>query len=318
MNYFTLTVDTEADDAWETPEKLELKNFQEVIRFQELCEKYNIVATYLLTYEYATYQPAIDYFKQKVKENKCEVGYHLHVWSTPPFDNEKNGVDINWLHAYQYEIPDDLFLKKANRLFDTIVANFGIKPIIHRAGRYGIDQRTIDWLISRRFKIDTSVVPLCSFKLNKGKSLNGPDFSDNSQVPYVWNGSDDSLGIYEIPVSVVEPNNFSNFISRYVIIKKVFKKFGYYKMIRPYPNNRNENIRNINRLAKQGKNINYMLHSSELALKCSPITMTINNYNRIWRNLEATFNYINEKGIKSIKISQLIELIPNKKLAKKC
>jgi hypothetical protein len=110
--YFCLTLDAESDDCWLTPERIKLDNFREIPRFQRVCEKYQIIPTYLLTYEYATYKPAIEFFRQKLYENKCEVGLHLHAWSTPPYEKEKNRVDLPWLYAYQYELPDGLFKKK--------------------------------------------------------------------------------------------------------------------------------------------------------------------------------------------------------------
>jgi len=62
--YFVVTVDTESDDAWLNPDKIKLDNFEEIPRFQNLCEKYNIIPTYLLTYEYAVYKPAVEFFKR--------------------------------------------------------------------------------------------------------------------------------------------------------------------------------------------------------------------------------------------------------------
>ena len=38
------------------------KNFDEIPKFQSLYEKFDIIPTYLLTYEYAIHKPAISFF----------------------------------------------------------------------------------------------------------------------------------------------------------------------------------------------------------------------------------------------------------------
>ena len=83
------------------------------------------------------------------------------------FYKPKKGVDIDLLHAFQYEIDDKLFQAKANTLYNKIYENFKIKNI-SRAGRYGIDQRTINWLCSKNFITDTSIVPYNDYSKSKG------------------------------------------------------------------------------------------------------------------------------------------------------
>ena len=84
---FIVTVDTESDDAWLKPEVIKLDNIKMIPRFQDLCEKYDIFPTYLLTYECASREESISVFKPILDRQKCEIGHHLHIWSTPPFKN---------------------------------------------------------------------------------------------------------------------------------------------------------------------------------------------------------------------------------------
>lgn len=305
MSFFSITIDTEADDAWNNPKALSLKNFNAIPRFQNLCEKYDIIPTYLLTYEYANFEPAIKFFKKKAEEKKCEIGYHLHVWSTPPFKNEQNGVDIDYINAYQFEIDDDIFFKKANTLFDVIYENFGIKPLSHRAGRYGLDQRTIDWLCEKKFIVETSVVPMNNFKNSMGLNSKGPNFTYNKLNINKISSSKSNDTIVEFPVSVMS----SNFIPRnfldFSLLRKIFRKFGFTKMLRPYPNNLKNNISIINYYLKNNIDINYMLHSSELELNCSPISMNENDLKKIWNNIEICFKLLKMNQVKSLGISEI-------------
>ncbi|OGU32223.1 MAG: hypothetical protein A2057_04735 [Ignavibacteria bacterium GWA2_35_9] len=99
---FIVTVDTEFDDAWTKPETIKLDNVKEIPRSQVLCQKYNIIPTYLLTYECAVREEAVSVLKPISEAEKCEIGHHLHAWSTPPFQKEniRRDIDLDWLHAY--------------------------------------------------------------------------------------------------------------------------------------------------------------------------------------------------------------------------
>ena len=98
--------------------------------------------------------------------------------------NTSDDVDMEWIHAYQFEVPDTLFEEKAGRLKETIKQNYGIEPTSHRAGRFGVDQRTIDWLIKNNFVVDTSVVPSGDYSRYKGKEKEGPSFFGKPFNPY--------------------------------------------------------------------------------------------------------------------------------------
>lgn len=315
--YFTVTVDAEADNAWTSPDKIELNNFEEIPRFQELCEKYNIIPTYLLTYEYATYKPAIDFFRRKLEEGKCEIGYHLHVWSTPPFSKEKNGVDMDWLHAYQYELPDDLFEAKAKCLYEAIYNSFKIYPKSHRAGRWGVDDRTINWLVRNSFTVDSSVVPHVNFETSLGKNSKGPNFANRPQKLHFWK-TNEGNSILEVPVTVykkkyqvldklLDINQVSSFVTTNKYTNRFISKIYKPKMLRPnplFPPSFYKDI--ITNFSRNNETVfNMMLHSSELSLNCSPISKSKSSCDKIWASLEKVFNYVDLLKIHSVSLSKL-------------
>ena len=157
---FVVTVDTEADDAWSRPDQLRLDNLKQLPRFQDLCDKFGIVPTYLLAYECAHRDEALSILKPLADSRRCEIGHHLHVWTCPPYQSTSgDGIDRDWILAHQFLLPDSLFVKKAERLRQEIETNFGRSPTSHRAGRWGIDQRTVDWLASAAFIVETSLRP---------------------------------------------------------------------------------------------------------------------------------------------------------------
>ena len=54
--------------------------------------------------------------------------------------------------------------------------------------------------------------------------------------------------------------------------------------------------------------VNLMLHSSELALYCSPFTRTQQELDSVWRHLEEAFRYTRDREITSDGISNVAQL----------
>ncbi len=316
--FFTVTVDTEADNAWEIPERLELKNIAEIPKFQDLSEKYSVIPTYLVSYECASRDEAITVLKPISDSGRCEIGHHLHVWSTPPFQEEGfPRIDTAWLHAYQSELPDSLFREKAHNLCEAIEKVYGKRPKSHRAGRWGIDERTINWLIENDFWVDTSVVPLADYSKNRGKKNGGPCFYSSPVRPFFCYGNiknNDKNPIMEIPVTVDTPENLLKFFvywMRYGFTAKRFserllRRLGGGRQFRPNPAYPDGVLSNIAEKAIRIKLpvLNFMLHSSDLALACSPYSGTDDKLKRVWKNLEDIFKLIKTLGVKPLTLSE--------------
>jgi hypothetical protein len=306
---FIVTVDTESDDAWSKPETITLENIKEIPRFQEVCEKYNIIPTYLLSYECAARDEAVSLLKPILDDQKCEIGHHLHAWSAPPFQKKKTteDVDLEWIHAYQFELPDNLFEEKAEALREIIKQNYGIYPTSHRAGRFGIDQRSIDWLIKNNFEVDTSVVPLKNYSLHKGKNSSGPNFYNKPTIPYIWKGSSGG-SLIEVPLSVYYPLDFfkKHFFKENNLGRKIGNRFRIGRLLSLNPEFAEDfNEKMINHDIKNKRPIiNLFLHSSELSINCSHFSNNITNYKKVWSILEKTLRFIKMNNIKSLTLTE--------------
>lgn len=326
--WFVVSVDTEADDAWSRPETVDVTNIRQLDRFQDLCDAYEIVPTYLLAYECATRDEALSILQPIAQNRHCEIGHHLHVWTTPPFQNEgPNEVDLDWIHAFQFQLPDSLFEEKAEQLRQAIERNFGHSPTSHRAGRWGIDQRTVDWLASRDFIVETSMRPgLRLREFMPGMELSSP--ADNEIActryelrnnPYLWPSSSDVGGrgtVIEIPATIDMPTGLlSNTYLRFLSLQwpgeyflfKVFRKLAGLDILCPNPAYApGELPRMMERAINRGVTvINLMFHSSELSLHCSPFTKTQQNLDNVWRHLEEAFRFARDRGIQSKGISDV-------------
>jgi hypothetical protein len=82
---------------------------------------------------------------------------------------------------------------------------FGTQPVWYRAGRFGVDLETIRSLAKLGYRYDSSVTPHLDWT-----AYGGPDHSAAPEQPYRVSaedlylpaGSDDGLGIIEVPLSV--------------------------------------------------------------------------------------------------------------------
>jgi hypothetical protein len=328
---FVVTVDTEADDAWDRPDDVKVSNVLQLERFQDLCDKYDVVPTYLLAYECATRDEALKVLKPLSENRRCEIGHHLHVWTTPPFQRAgPTGVDLDWIHAFQFQLPDSLFTEKAECLRQAIEENFGRSPTSHRAGRFGIDQRTVDWLASSGFVVETSMrkgirlthfLPGIKLSTPAGRRIEALEYGLQKN-PYIWhgqssNGKDQS--VIEIPAGGDAPDDFaSNLLLRYLALKwpgepflfRVYRKLGGLERLDPDPAKPPDEMpRMIDRAIKRGVTvINLTLHSSELALHGSPYSRTEEDLDAVWQHLEEAFRFIRDREITSDGISNVAQL----------
>jgi hypothetical protein len=318
--YFTITVDTEADDAWRIQDHIGMRNLSVIPRFQALCDAYDIVPTYMLTYECTAREEALRVLKPISDQCRCELGYHFHSWTTPPLEQPSpEGIDLKWRYAYQYELPNSLYQEKAECLLKAIEGSYGVRPTAHRAGRWGIDQRTVDWLIEHRFIVDTSVVPLWDLSKLRGQRLRGPCFCASPRTLFIWpHSSMDNAApqsILEVPVTVHQsPHLFPALLAAYIqkgwvgqrMASRIYQKLiGGNGLLRPNPAYVDGYMLKIIRshLQHQPTVINMMIHSSELMLGQSPFTRTRENLEKLWLGLRDAFVFVQRNKIKSLGIT---------------
>jgi len=320
---FVVTVDTEADDAWSRPDTISVENLKQLPRFQDLCDKFGIVPTYLLTYECANRDESLSILKPLAESRCCEIGHHLHVWTCPPYQSTSgDGIDRDWIHAHQFLLPDSLFVEKAEWLRQEIATNFGCSPTSHRAGRWGIDQRTVDWLASTAFIVDTSLRP--TMRLPKFLGIHASTEYRPSRNPYVWhgrpNGNGECESVIEIPATVDVPDGLIARSCRQWLsegrpfdatVTHIYRKVGGLRMLRPDPNYSPGVLPQMMENAiRQGVTvINLMLHSSELALNCSPFSKSRGSLDRVWAHLAEVFESVRCRNIISQRITEVGRLV---------
>jgi hypothetical protein len=288
--YFLITVDVEPD--WFNKKESGIVSIDGLHFLQDECSRYGMIPTYLVTYAIATREKSLRVIRPYLDQRACEVGHHLHIWETPPFENANSfGVDEHWIQGIQSEIPDALFERKMLALHEAIEKNFGIAPTSHRAGRWSVDERTLSWLIEHHYRVDSSICSGFSWAGTKG--VNGYIQVDSTAAPnspYYPNGRSiaepaleekDALPILEVPITCIKGDVLSNSNIRGMDrLVEVLNHFGYigFKMtsFRPSSPMSLKVFKKATRRLFQSNLplINLMFHSTELVEGMSPYSKT--------------------------------------------
>jgi hypothetical protein len=188
-----LTVDTEEEFDWRAAFRRDghtLAHVPQIARFQAFCERLGITPVYLVDWPIANDAAAVEIIGDAVRRGTAEVGLQLHPWVNPPFDEE-----VNQHNSFAGNLPRALEAAKFNALFEAIERGFATRPMIYRAGRYGLGPHTLDLLKHAGIAVDTSIRPHFDYSNEAG-----PDYSRHPIIPY-WTDADRSL--LELPLTTV-------------------------------------------------------------------------------------------------------------------
>ena len=316
---FIITIDTEGDNQWNHGRELTVENIQFVPRFQDLCNKYNIKPTYLVTSEVCNDHFAKEIFSDYSKKGLAEVGAHLHSWTTPPFQ-DKVGYRYNDIaHAFATELPIDLLNEKIKNLTNQIENAFGKSPLSFRSGRYGFNEEVAEVLAGNSYLVDSSVTPYTSWVTNKGMpgGKGGPDFMKSTPFPYKYDFKNGTL--LEIPITILPtkfPLNKSETIARKYLknvdnhtFLRIFRKLLFQNQplwLRPYLST---DINDFTELINEAMRIKLpyivmMFHSSELMPGCSIYRKDENAIEKLYELLEHFFILLKKKNIESATLTE--------------
>lgn len=163
-------VDTEEEFDWSLPfdrSNIGVQHLDDVPALQAVFAGAAVIPTYLIDYPIAVSKNGADYFRALEATGAAQIGMQLHPWVTPPHEEA-----VNAHNSYCCNLPAALEVRKLQMLFDVIVQNIGLAPVIFKSGRYGIAHDTLDHVRALGLLIDTSVIP--GYNLSAD---GGPDFS---------------------------------------------------------------------------------------------------------------------------------------------
>ncbi len=284
--------------------------------FQELCARFGVRPTYLVTSEIALDPRGGRFLKPLVEEDLAEVGAHLHPWTTPPFF-DTTGLRYNDpVHLFPSELGSELFRMKMENLTGQIFSALGRMPRSYRAGRFGYDDTCAATLSRLGYLVDSSVTPLVSWREVRDVGTGGwPDFSKKSIFPY--RTLTDGFPFLEIPVTIAYTSGllqkhprFLNLHNLCVRIAGRVDRFSFRPLqplwLRPLPGMELKDLVGVWRAAERlGAPFGVMMfHSSELMPAGSPYRPSAVSVNALLELLEGFFKFVRNTGGCSVTLSE--------------
>ncbi|MDR7415114.1 MAG: deacetylase [Armatimonadota bacterium] len=297
---FLITVDTEGDNLWARPREITTRNAEYLPRFQELCERYGLRPTYLVTYEMAISPAFREFGRDVLRRNTAEIGAHPHAWNNPPLVS----LTPDDLHhqPYLFEYPEPVMEQKIRVLTQVLEDTFGVKMRSHRAGRWGFNETYARLLVRHGYLVDCSVTPHLSWRRHLGapQGTGGPDYRRFPEDPYYVDLEDVSRPgnstLMEVPVTVV-PSGPSALrpwrerLNSVPLARRLLHRFWpSVHWLRPDRRNLPHMLRIVRRAAHEGcVHLEFMVHSSELMPGGSPLFPTREHIEHLYRDLEVLF-----------------------------
>jgi len=194
-----VVIDTEEEFDWTRPKttlNTSVSSLRWISRIGGIFDEYHITPVYVIDYPVVSqpegYRPLLEVYNA----DRCLIGAHLHPWVNPPFEES-----VNSYNSFPGNLGFALESAKLKILTDSIAERFGTRPVIYKAGRYGIGSHTAKILEALGYEIDMSVCPRMDYSAE-----GGPDFSSSEVWPY-WFGR----GLLELPLTV----GFAGLLRRY-------------------------------------------------------------------------------------------------------
>jgi glycosyltransferase involved in cell wall biosynthesis len=187
-----IIVDAEEEFDWTAPFSRAnhgVKTIAAQFRTQRIFEKFGVTPTYAVDYPVASQEDGFKPLRELMQSGACHIGAQLHPWVTPPHEElvcERNSFAGN--------LPPDLEQQKLEQLTEMIERNFGARPKLYRAGRYGAGSATAAIIEDLGYEVDCSVLP------GQPAGALGPDYTGGTARPY-WLDTNRNK-ILEIPVTV--------------------------------------------------------------------------------------------------------------------
>ena len=291
---FIITVDTEGDNQWNiyNGQDITTENANFIPRFQEMCEGFGFKPVYLVNYEMANNDFLMDYLKKKQKEGVCEIGTHLHSWNSPPEHELERKFEGN---PYITEYPEQIVYEKIDFMTKLIESKVGIRPVVHRAGRWASSDCLFDILSELGYIADCSVVSGCNMLNYPGKTVSyGFDYRTYPNEAYLVKDN-----LIEIPMTVkhiqhtLAGKSIKNRAKNLIVGKD--------RWLRPAISTVKEMKLNIDERVENGSDYaEFMIHSTELMPGGSPYFKNSRDVEREYKDMRTIFTYAVQCGFEGI------------------
>lgn len=130
--------------------------------------------TYMVDWAVAAMPDSAAVMRRMADDAACDIGTQLHPWLNPPFDET-----LTPQNSYAGNLDPSLEAEKLRQLTGLIQTQIGTRPVIYRAGRYGVGRSTAAILAEQGYRLDVSARALFDYS-----SAGGPDFREHPVWPW--------------------------------------------------------------------------------------------------------------------------------------
>jgi hypothetical protein len=191
------TVDTEEEWDWSGPHPRQgaaVSNIAHLDRFQSLCERYGMAATYFTNHAVMSDPRACATMQDLSRRPGVEIGMHIHPWNTPPLSPQGK---VSARETFLHNEPPAVVAAKLDATY-LAFEQAGLQPTSFRGGRYSSGGEIHAFLKRRGFVADCSVVPYTSWPDD-----GAPDFRDRGPMPVrIAPAEAGQRALWEIPLSM--------------------------------------------------------------------------------------------------------------------
>ncbi|MFL6582797.1 MAG: deacetylase [Burkholderiales bacterium] len=305
---FIITIDTEGDNLWGRPRDICTRNTEFLPRFQSLCERFRFKPVYLTNYEMAISDAYVEFARDALSRDACEIGMHLHAWNSPPIQPLTD--DDFFYQPYLIEYPDRVMKEKIHVMTALLEDKFARKMISHRAGRWGFDERYAAMLLQEGYLVDCSVTPGVDWSANPGdpNGKGGSNYETFPDHPYFLDLADISApapcGLLEVPMTIFPSNLYrrASYLYRVPLLRRAANRLspGLSWLCPVQPSLSAPLARNLDvmlKMARATRNegvscMEFMIHSSELMPGGSPNFATPSDIDLLYDRLETLFEQL--------------------------
>ena len=169
-----VVVDTEEEFDWTKPFTRTSRGVGSIsaqARAHEIYDRFGVRPTYAVDQCVVESDAAVGVLDELRKSGRAEIGAHLQSWVSEPYLEE-----VSERNSFQCNLPPEVERAKLETLTSAIGAQFGARPTVFKAGRYGYGTATTGILLDLGYEIDCSFVPHTDFQRTHGPSFLGvPD-----------------------------------------------------------------------------------------------------------------------------------------------
>lgn len=290
-----VTIDTEIDKDphWNIASSGSFHSVLEGIpqRLTPLFETFGVRPTYFLSPEVIENERCV---KVLGRLRNVELATHLHPEFVEPerilFPHNMAGKPTNAIQRqYSYEVER----QKLANLTGLFSKNFGFQPTAFRAGRYGIGDRSLEFLAQLGYQVDSSVTPGLTWDYKEGFL----DFSKWSHHPQ-WISTPQGK-ILELPITILPSNGLALLMHNLPLLRRAAR----FEWLRPSWSSGRQMIR----LLQKGdfQICVLMFHNIEITAGASPYAQNERQARRILESLSEVFGFCKESGFEFCTASEV-------------